>query len=157
MSTAFRFLTLAAALALVCGCGGSNPNIPATISGRVTYKGTPLPGGNMLFTSQGGGAYPASIGTNGEYTGREFPVGDMTVTIETETLNPERKMAKPYPGKGKGKDKVDMFSSAARPEAVTQAASTYMKVPAKYADAAKSGLKVTLKAGKQTQDFELTD
>src|SRR5262245_65973426 len=94
MSTAFRFLTLAATLALVCGCGSSNPNIPATISGRVTYKGTPLPGGNMLFTSQGGGAYPASIGVNGEYTGRGFPVGDMTVTIQTATLSAAGKMAK---------------------------------------------------------------
>lgn len=155
MSMPCRFLGIMALLGLLCGCGGVNPNAPATISGKVSYKGTPLPGGNMLFHSQAG-AYPAAIGANGEYVGREFPVGEMTVTIETETLNPERKTAKPYPGKAKAKtDKVEQFRPP--PEGMTQAPSTYVKIPAKYADKSKSDLKVTLKAGKQTQDFELVD
>jgi len=153
MSTAYRFVALGALLALACGCGSTNPNAPATISGRVTYKGTPLPGGSIMFHGSAG-TYPASIGANGEYTGREFPVGEMTVTVETETLNPDRKAAKPYPGGGKDKS-AKMFSKPPEVTAVTTA--TYLKIPAKYGDKNKSDLKVTLTAGKQSKDFELTD
>lgn len=156
MSMACRLLSIGALLGLACGCGTStNPNIPATITGKVTYKGTPLTGGNMLFYGEAG-AYPAAIGTDGTYVGREFPIGEMTITIETETLNPDRKTAKPYPGKGKAKtDKVEMFRPP--PEGSTPAANTYVKIPAKYADKTKSGLTVNLVRGNQTKDFELTD
>ncbi len=155
MSCAGRSLALFALLGFLSGCGSSNPNTPATISGTVTYKGTPLTGGNMMFHGNDV-VYPASIGADGTYEGRDFPVGEMTVTIETESLDPALK-SKPYPGKSKaGKDKMaEQFRPP--PEGVTPAASTYVKIPAKYADKTKSGFTVTIKAGRQTQNFELTD
>ena len=156
MSYACRNLCLVTLLGFLGGCSSGNPNVPATISGTVTYKGTPLLGGSMMFHGKET-VYPAAIGSDGTYLGRDFPIGEMTVTIETETLNPETKNAKPYPGKAMaGKDKMaEQFRPP--PEGVTVAAPTYVKIPAKYADKTKSGLTMTLKPGKQTENFKLTD
>jgi hypothetical protein len=43
------------------------------------------------------------------------------------------------------------------PEGAGGAASVYVKIPAKYADKATSGLKVTLNKGKTQFDIPLTD
>ena len=144
-------------LGLLAGCGAAvNPNAPATVSGKVTYKGTLLTAGNLAFHT-GDSMYPASIGSDGAYLGRDFPIGEMTVTVETESLNPAAKAAQPYPGQSQaGKDKTDIMMRP-RPAEVKAVEAGYVKIPAKYADKSKSGLTVKLTAGKQTKDFELTD
>ena len=159
MPRAGRLLCLLSPLvfALLGGCGSAvNPNAPATVSGKVTYNGSPVPGGTLSFHGKDV-VYPTPIGPDGSYLGRDFPIGELTVTVDTEALNPERKTAKPYPGKAMaGPDKMaEQFRPP--PEGVTATPGTYVKIPAKFKDKTKSGLTVTLKSGSQTHNFELTD
>jgi hypothetical protein len=157
---------LLAALLLV-GCKPTNPNAPARVTGRVTYNGNPVTGGTIHFHSADGASIPIGIGPDGTYRAFDIPDGDMVVTVETESINPEKKPQE-YRGanasgpkygpkavvmpKGKGN------SGGPKPEeSGASAETTYMKIPAKYADKATSGLTVTLKKGDQTHDIKLTD
>lgn len=77
-------VALLAALALVgCGVGSKGPQGRASVSGKVTYKGTPLNGGWIVFTitkdtkQQDGGP----IRADGTYTLTNAPVGPVKVRI----------------------------------------------------------------------------
>ena len=61
---------------------GPNPN-DATISGRVTYKGKPLPSGTVTLVNKGGGTYRAPIKADGNYEFRQVPPGEYRVAIES--------------------------------------------------------------------------
>src|SRR4051812_22653135 len=77
-----------AVLALVpilaaAGCGGSR----VTVSGKVSYKGTPLKGGNVVFNSlEGKESRSAPIAEDGTYRIEKCPVGKVKITVETESL-----------------------------------------------------------------------
>jgi hypothetical protein len=165
---------LLAALFLVCGlllvgCKKTNPYAPARLSGKVTYGGALVTAGTIVFHTSDGGSIPAMIGSDGSY-GAELPVGEVVVTIETESVNPNRKVpvydaksagsggfgklyGKPSGGSGPGRKK----SEDSTPQGATTNSELYVKIPARYADKAKSGLTLTLTAGNQKKDFELTD
>jgi hypothetical protein len=165
-------LLLIAGLATT-GCNKGNPHAPARVSGKVTYAGSPVTAGTIVFHTADGAQYPANIAPDGTY-GTELPVvGDVVVTVETESVNPDKKvptyddktapgsgsgaMAKMYGKgptgpKGTGKNKAG-FST---PEGVTTE-NLYKKIPAKYADKTRSGLSYTLVKGDQKKDFDLTD
>ncbi len=135
---------------LIAGCGSSNPNAPASITGKVTYKNAPVTAGNIKFHAPDAGVYPTGINPDGTYSISDIPAGDLVVTIETESVN----LKKQSYGGGQGKDK--QFSPM--PEGANVVAQgAYVKIPAKYSDKTKSDLKVTLKHGKQEKDFDLTD
>ena len=93
----------------------------------MTYKGAPLPGGTVAFHPDKGKPVAAQIQPDGTYSARAVPVGDVVVTVETESVKKAGGGAK------------------------------YVKVPAKYAGPKTSGLTVTIKAGKQTHDINLLD
>jgi hypothetical protein len=148
VNTRIRLLVLPAlALALVLGCGPGSQR-SASLSGKVSYKGQPVTGGNMTLFF-GNTAYPVGLGADGTYSAIQLPEGDATVTVETETLSPNRPT---YGGKG-GKGGM----SSPPPQGSGGVAGTYVKIPAEYASKDKSDLKVTLKRGKNQKDFELTD
>ena len=93
-------LFVAICLSLIAGCsGGGNPQAPARISGQVTYNGTAVPAGTIVFHSEDKGSYPAPI-TDGRYEVTDVPTGDLKVTVETESVNPAKK--KPDYAGGKG-------------------------------------------------------
>ncbi len=81
-------LTLFAIVAL--GCGDRNPSAPAFVSGSVKYKGEVLKAGTVQFHSDMG-VYPAPINSDGTYVNRDVPVGELVVTVETESVNPDKK------------------------------------------------------------------
>lgn len=148
------------------GCKGENPNSPARVSGRVTYNGSSVTGGTLTFHSADGGTIPVAIAADGTYTAFDILAGDMVVTVDTEILNPERKQQeyrgvaggpKAKYGKAGGAGVVAKGKQNSPAPEGTVAAGTYMKVPAKYSDPAKSDLKCTLKKGEQKLDFNLTD
>ncbi|MBX9579181.1 MAG: carboxypeptidase-like regulatory domain-containing protein [Gemmataceae bacterium] len=177
-----RIVPLAALAALVfgvAGCGGSQT--PASITGKVTYQGAPLPGGTMTFFTENG-AYPTSIATDGSgtYSIKDVPVGSASVTIETETFNPntERpeygaamkgggKMPKGAPKGGENKFKAERMAVEGKggggggggfgPAPKEELEKLYKKIPAKYMDKRTSGLKMDIVRGSNTKDFELTD
>jgi hypothetical protein len=166
-------LGLLVALALVLAAGCNRSNAPAKISGKVTYNGQPLKGGEIAFHSENMGTYRSSLAEDGSYDIVDMPAGPMTVTIETDSLNPDKKVPG-YPGSAGGRPVVgagaakgaamDKERAAAErkagvggPPTPEQMRARYTKIPKKYADRTASPLKVDVTAGKQTKDFDLTD
>jgi len=144
--TRARFLILPALLLLTIGCGGSG-NRGVSLTGTVKYKGAPVTGG-MMTLFFGNVAYPVGIGADGTFSVTQLPEGDAVATVDTESLNPNKPK---YGGKMGGGMSPPPAGASTGPQG------TYVKIPAKYRDKAKSDLKVTLKAGKQEKTFELTD
>jgi len=165
----FLLLPLVAAFAI--GCGAKNPNAPAKVSGTVTYKGNKVTGGSLTFHTKDAGAYTCAIRADGTYSGVDLPAGELVVTVETESINPKTKMpeykggqdprAAMYGGKAGGAPKPPAgakVEASPKPEGSPESEETvYVKIPAKYNDPGKSGLTVTLAAGSNTKDFDLTD
>jgi hypothetical protein len=152
-----RLGLLALALGLTAGCGPKSP-IPAKVSGKVTYNGNPVQGGNITFHSKDRGSYSATLGEGGVYEISALPDGELVVTVETESINPNKKT--PAYGGGRGAAIDQKYMEAMKKSGApinTDQSKNYVKIPAKYAKEESSGLTVTLKAGKQTQDFPLTD
>jgi hypothetical protein len=139
----------------VLGCsGGGNPNAPARVSGSISYKGQPIKAGTMSFVTTGGIAHNALISADGTYTATDIPVGEMVVVIETESINPK----KTTPASQNTKEaKMRMQMMQPGPASVEKASDHYIKIPAKYGNAKTSPLTVTLTAGRQVQNFDLTD
>ena len=50
------------AVVMLVGCKQNNPNAPARVTGKVTYNGSPVTGGNVYFHTKDGGAIAAPIG-----------------------------------------------------------------------------------------------
>lgn len=156
--TRFRCLSYLALVtgvsALGCGSGG-NAAIPAKVSGTVSYKGQPIKSGSMRFHAEDGSSFQGMIATDGSYTADGLPVGELVVTVETESVKPDR----PAP---KGKDaamrsKMMDTRMQAAPEGTVTAQSLYIKIPDKYNNPKTSPLKVTLTNGRQVHNFDLTD
>jgi hypothetical protein len=142
-------LILPPLLVLALGCGATS-NTPSTVTGSVTYNDKPVTGGTITFQAEGGGNYPLSIQPDGTYSSiSEMPPGEMAVSIETESLNKDKK--KPDYGGGRGPGTMEP------PPGVGGDVGTYVKIPPKYGDPKKSGLTATLAKGKNTKNFDLKD
>ena len=92
--------------------------------------------------------YPLNISAEGTYTGQDLPAGDAQVTIETDSVAGS-KPAAAYQGRKVAMSPLPYPEKAVALEAV--------KIPEKYKNKNRSGLKVTLEAGSQTKNFDLTD
>jgi hypothetical protein len=152
-------LLAALTLGLSVGCS-ANPNAPAKVAGKVTYNGKPLPAGSVTFHSEDKGDYSSALTEDGSYTISDLPAGKMTVTVETETYNPKKKGPAYGGAKGAAIDKEyaeAMSKAGGQMGGHSDATKNYIKIPAKYAGKDSSELTATLKAGKQTKDFELKD
>jgi hypothetical protein len=138
-------------LLFALGCGPDNPNAPASLSGKVTYQNKAVTGGSVTIIPKEGGAMIRPIMPDGTYNATDMALGEVTITVETESINPDRKA--PQYGGGR-KDAV----SPAPPGAGSPTGSgTYVKIPDKYSKKETSGFTMTLKAGKNTMDLPLSD
>jgi hypothetical protein len=158
-------------LAVLLGCTKGNPNVPAKVAGKVTYKNAPVTGGMIAFAAADG-SNPGSSGMikpDGSYVVTDLPAAEMVVTVETESINPAHKQqsygggtsgppgAGGPPGGGGGGGGGRQASFSPPPAGASASSSVYVKVPAKYGDPKKSTLKVTLSRGDNTYNVELTD
>ena len=97
---------------LIYAC--SKSTTPATVSGKVTYKGEVVPGGIIYFHTlkedgTPGANYRTLIQPDGTYVLAQLPDVDMLVTIDTESYNPNpaaRPKMDPSKYAGAGKDKA---------------------------------------------------
>jgi hypothetical protein len=128
------------------GCGSST----ATVSGKVSYKGNPLKGGNITFASaEGKPSVSTSIDENGTYTCKA-PTGKVKVSVETASLKPAM-----------AGGKAPKYSPPAGQTSPYQSGDTsdlskrYTEIPETYSDPEKSGLSYEIKGGSQTIDIEL--
>lgn len=129
----------------IVGCGGG----PANINGKVSYKGVPVTGGAITLTFDDGKQTIGSIDGTGKYTIQSVTTGKAKVTVNTESVKASGLPKMP----GMQKD----ASGAALPVAAGADATSYMKIPSKYADPQKSDLTYDVKSGAHTKDFDLTD
>lgn len=122
-----------AVLFLIAGCGGTQPK-PATVSGKVSYKGVPLTFGTIEFHGPAGKKSAASIDPDGSFRMVDAPIGDNTVVVKVPDSLP-----KPPPGT------PDMPVVNVK----------LVPIPAQYADPARSGVKQTIAAGSSTVTIDL--
>lgn len=167
MTTKLRLFLLASVL-LVFVAACSSSSAPSKVSGKITYKGDPVTGGTIYFhafLADGSGNTGASfhyvIKPDGTYIGTEMPAEKMLVSIETESLNPNRPAVKGTVAKAEGAQQqqlMDMMKKVNNvPDSSAQAWGTYVKIPSKYLDPKTSGLEVTLTKGSNNYDINLTD
>lgn len=157
---------------MVLGCQKGNPNAPASLKGKVTYKGESVTVGNVEFYSKDSRVASCSINSDGTYYVPELPVGEFTVVIDNEFANPDKKMPEykgapgaggapkgMYPGKmggptpGFGTSKEAAKSST--PADAPKNAGTYVKLPASVTKPNSSTLKITVQKGENKQDLEI--
>lgn len=127
----FLFFTV-----LLVGCGGNE----AEVSGKITWKETPLNAGSITFIKSGGTAgstFP--ISKEGTFSAKGLAPGKYTVTISTPNMAPPVVGAPPAPGK----------------KATVEKATPPVQVDGKYAKAESSNLEYDLTAGSQNITISL--
>jgi len=156
---ACTLLGLCCSLFLFAGCSGKPT---ASVTGKVTYKGQPVTGGNIdLFPADGNeaGRYRIPIKADGTFSTIDIPPGLKKVSIETESVKimgtggytppkaPGGRGAEKPPGEAPKQFDVDNSNMP-----------KYVEIPKKYADPDKSGLTWEITKGKQPEKtFDLTD
>ncbi|HEV3143674.1 MAG TPA: carboxypeptidase-like regulatory domain-containing protein [Gemmataceae bacterium] len=141
------------------GCTGGK----SQISGTVTYKGNPLPGGSIVFRAADGKEYGSSIDNNGKYFVDKVPTGNMKVYFNIPPANLSTgPLGVPKEHEQEMKDKMK-----APPGAPPEAQKAYQGVgaktakipqlPAKYLNAEDTPLSFEVKSGSNTNDITLTD
>src|SRR6476646_10457874 len=145
-----RWLPLAVvAVVLAAGCGGST----GTVTGSVSYKGTKLKGGLVVFVAPNGtGTTSGEIQEDGTYTLDGCPAGPVKVAVQTSYLKP--------PAGSAGAIKYERPKEAQgntdyKPPDQSKNKERYMAIPQKYEDPSASGLTYTVTGGKQTHDISL--
>jgi hypothetical protein len=139
----------------LAGCT-ANPQAPGRITGNVSYKGSPVPAGSVVFHTPEQGSYPAQLSADGSYEVRDVPKGKLVVTIETESVNPAKK-PKAYGGEKGAKMYKERLAAEGNSAAEKAPPQQYVKIPTKYGVRAKSPLSVEVVAGSQSHNFTLTD
>lgn len=139
-------------LALLAGCSSSKDK-NLSLSGKVSYKGTPVTGGTLSLAPTDGKTPPVKISINGDGNYNIVPpaLGNLKVVIETESIRafnaggtPSRKIKGPD-----GKERIEELPTANQQK--------YVRIPPKYARPETTDLTVDIHAGKNEKNFELTD
>ncbi|MDX2036456.1 MAG: carboxypeptidase-like regulatory domain-containing protein [Isosphaeraceae bacterium] len=125
--------------ALAQGCGSDGPEM-ARVSGKVTYKGAPVPKGTISFVSTSGGRNAtAEIQADGTYRLQSIESGDGAIVGDYDVAI-------------SSKDEVVLdYTPVKAPPPPKYFA------PQKYEDPKSSGLKAKVKSGSNTFDFDLVD
>ncbi len=149
-----------AALLCLAGCGASGK-----VTGKVTYKGKPVPGGKVAFYGANNWTGTSEIEEDGSYSIAKVPSGTVKITVDTSSFRPAKlpfnapkmpnmqdtsKMPKP-PDMPEEAKKNPMYNPQARAEREKR----YVEIPKKYADPEKSGLTYDVKSGTQTHNIDL--
>jgi hypothetical protein len=127
------------------GCGHAK----GKLSGKVTYRGTALPGGSITIVPENGTAsqtVSAKIESDGSYSAANVPAGAVKVGIRTLEPAPFAEARVPPSEVGQGKDGLKGRGTVAQPT---------VKLPPEYSDPDKSGLRYTITGGSQVQDIDL--
>jgi hypothetical protein len=137
------------------GCGAGQ----GTVSGRVLYKNTPVPGGLVTFVPADPKqqSVTAILDENGRY---ELTVasGEVRIGVDNEELRPPAAGAKGPPLALPGVKLPPIKKGDLPPEQKqTQAKNPgkYREIPEKYYRPDTSGLRYTVTGGSQTHDIEL--
>ena len=124
LSILSRWLFVLVPLAFAAGCERSGD-----VSGRVSFRGSPVPGGWVTLTYPDGQHSPVSgaIHPDGTFRIDGCPAGEARVTVRATPSSPVKKATKPNTS----------------------------TIPARYADPVKTDLVVTVRGGEQELDLTL--
>lgn len=157
VKSTFRLVCGCLLLGLLTGTTGCGKNLHSTqheeVSGKVLFKGKPLPGGRVTFAAiEGGFASTRPIDENGNYK-INAPIGNVLISVDNRMLQPRK------PG---GKAKASPKRRPKRPdfqvvEEEPIKGRRYVQIPEHYANCDTSGLTYTVKPGAQSYDIELSD
>jgi hypothetical protein len=140
-----RLVGLLAAVALIAitGCGEST----GSVHGKVYLQDTLVTAGSVAFTPPDEKVATAEIQPDGSYNIPKVSPGVSKIAVmaaQSVTMPPEGKMMDP--------GKMGAADKGKGPEV---AKGKSVPIPVKYADAQKSGLTFTVKAGPQEHDIKL--
>jgi hypothetical protein len=134
VGTVGRFAGL---LVIVVGVGCSNQPPTGQVSGVVRFRGSELTGGTVTFMGPNGQSGAGRIQANGRYDVLNAPLGENKIAVDTP------------PPEGT----TDPTNLANPPVAAEEM--EYFKLPAQFSDPNQSGLRVTVKEGKQKHDIDI--
>jgi hypothetical protein len=141
-------------LGLLTGTTGCKKGLHSTtheeVSGKVLFKGKPLPGGRVTFAAiEGGFASTRPIDENGDYK-INAPIGNVLISVEN-------RMFQPGGGARRGDPKHNLKRPDAQGVEEEMKGRRYVPIPERYTNCDTSGLTYTVKPGAQTHDIELSD
>jgi hypothetical protein len=131
-------------LLAISGCGRSRPP-GGTVTGTVTYKGEPVPAGQVSFIAVDGKSAMAHLDEEGNYEATDVPLGKVSVTVTTPPPAAGIENAAKNAPKGK---RFGVGNPIVAPGKI-------VSVPGKYSDPAKSGYSTTVTEGTQTFNIDL--
>jgi len=147
-------LFLPGLLLLTVGCGSKG-----TITGNVSYKGTPITAGTILFVPENGAPQVSAPITEGKYTAEKVPPGPAKVAITSDYTGPMAltPMQRAMQG-GMGKGPAGEIPEGPKKllEGAAQAKEKKgVKIPEKYASPSTADLTYTVKGGSQEHNIDL--
>ena len=147
-----RFLVVFAlcpCMAALVGCGDGASGPTGTVSGKVTYKASPVPEGCVVafVHEETSKAATAQIGADGSYTLKMLGKAEVPTGAYKISVSPPADTAEPGPDDPEAYAAL-MEGGASAPQAA---------FPAKYLTSESSGLAFTVEEGPNTFNVEMTD
>jgi hypothetical protein len=149
-----RIIVEMSVVLLAAGCSSRG-----TVSGKVLYKGKPLPGGSVIFIHQQG-AFSSGIREDGSYSIDRIPTGPVKIAVIglIKAVGPLPKGVKAEKLKQntpKLQEKVpqEIMAAMTRPPEAGKKSAVFF--PPKYSNPEQSGLEYTVVGGPQTYDIQL--
>jgi len=140
-------------VSLVVGCG---PRF-GDVSGDVSYKGKPIPGGMLTFRPKDDSMNSVTyvLERDGKFKVR-LPAGPVRVCLDNREFEPRpATMPAMAPGLNLPSEVMKAMQSSSKES--TKVSDRWVKIPEKYYDLLATDLSFDVKGGQQTQKIELID
>jgi len=135
------------AAAALTGCAGGK----GTVTGKVTYKGAMLKGGNIVFMSTAGKqSISCKINEDGTYTAEGVPAGPVKILVETASIKPQ-----PHQGPRSYSPPPGQKAPEGYQTGLADNSKNYVEIPEMYNDPDKTDQTYTVTVGKQEKNIEL--
>lgn len=139
---------IVAALLGAAGCGSPT----GTVSGKVYYQDKLLKGGNVTFIhAEQKKSCMATIQEDGSYKVEKVPAGEVTITVETQSLKPVGGGNLPTYAPPPGMESPGGY----KPPNLAANAKRYVPIPLDYAIPERSKLKYTVQGGSHDHDIKM--
>jgi hypothetical protein len=137
MRSARLALVAGAACLLAAGCAPPK----TTVTGKVTYRGRPVPWGAVTLIGGDGIAHPGALQADGSFTIPGVPVGRVKIGVRSENPSPGMPLMRSGPAA------PPPARQASIPAPVIKPTVEWVPIPDRYADPDRSGLTGEVREG----------